>query len=241
MMRKWDDGGTDPDVNNHKTPTILLLKPNGDFAAFGTAAREVYHGLTSEEAKDWFYFEKFKMALHTAQSLTKKTELQAANGKKMAALAVFGHSLRFFKNHALEQLSEQCDTKIPDENVRWVVTVPALWRQTAKQFMRMAAYQAGLASPDNPSQLLISPEPEAAAIYCRKLKIDQLIPEAPCKNGHPTSTTNNNSITNGNLFDHEKDDNKNQQAISIKKGNSVGRNTIALSIHFDPFLICIVK
>ena len=27
------------------------------------------------------------------------------------------------------------------EDVRWVVTVPAIWRQQAKQFMREAAYQ----------------------------------------------------------------------------------------------------
>lgn len=95
----------------------------------------------------------------------------------MPALLVFAQSLRYFKNHALNQLSDQCGIQIVDEDVRWVVTVPALWRQKAKQFMRMASYQAGLASPDDPNRLLISPEPEAAAIYCRKLKIDQLVPE----------------------------------------------------------------
>ncbi|XP_015795733.1 uncharacterized protein LOC107372095 isoform X1 [Tetranychus urticae] len=228
MMRKWDDS-CDPDVNNHKTPTILLLNPGGEFHAFGAAAREAYHGLSSEEAKEWLYFEKFKMTLHTTVHLTKQTQLTAANGKKVAALNVFAHSLRYFKNHALTELSEQCATKIEDEDVRWVVTVPALWRQTAKQFMRMAAYQAGLASPDNPSQLLISPEPEAAAIYCRKLKINQLIPEGPNKSGRLS--------TNGNLFDHEKDNNsENDQAISIKKGTrymvvDCGGGTVDITVH----------
>ena len=28
--------------------------------------------------------------------------------------------------------------------VRWVITVPAIWRQQAKQFMREAAYQVQL-------------------------------------------------------------------------------------------------
>ena len=27
------------------------------------------------------------------------------------------------------------------EDIRWVVTVPAIWRQEAKQFMREATYQ----------------------------------------------------------------------------------------------------
>ena len=35
--------------------------------------------------------------------------------------------------------------------------------------------QAGLAAPLNPSQLLIALEPEAASIYCRKLKQRELV------------------------------------------------------------------
>ena len=27
------------------------------------------------------------------------------------------------------------------DDIRWVITVPAIWRQEAKQFMREAAYQ----------------------------------------------------------------------------------------------------
>ena len=39
--------------------------------------------------------------------------------------------------------------------------------------------QAGIASADNPSQLLIALEPEAASIYVRKLRLYQLVPEPP--------------------------------------------------------------
>lgn len=31
-----------------------------------------------------------------------KTELEAVNGKKMQALEVFAHALRFFKQHAVQ-------------------------------------------------------------------------------------------------------------------------------------------
>lgn len=31
-----------------------------------------------------------------------KTELEAVNGKKMPALEVFAHALRFFKQHAVQ-------------------------------------------------------------------------------------------------------------------------------------------
>ncbi|OPJ66268.1 hypothetical protein AV530_009672 [Patagioenas fasciata monilis] len=46
--------------------------------------------------------------------------------------------------------------------------------------MREAAYKAGLVSPENPEQLLIALEPEAASIYCRKLRLHQLL-ELSCR------------------------------------------------------------
>lgn len=42
------------------------------------------------------------------------------------------------------------------------------------------APQAGLVPPANPEQLLIALEPEAASIYCRKLRLNQLI-DLSCK------------------------------------------------------------
>ena len=65
MMRKWEGG--DPGVINQKTPTTLLLKPNGEFHSFGFGARDYYHDLEEGEAKKWYYFEKFKMSLHSSQ------------------------------------------------------------------------------------------------------------------------------------------------------------------------------
>ena len=68
MMRKWEGG--DPGVSNQKTPTTLLLKPNGEFHSFGFGARDYYHDLEEIEARKWFYFEKFKMSLHSSQVST---------------------------------------------------------------------------------------------------------------------------------------------------------------------------
>ena len=65
MMRKWEGG--DPGVTNQKTPTTLLLRPNGEFHSFGFGARDHYHDLEENEAKRWYYFEKFKMTLHSSQ------------------------------------------------------------------------------------------------------------------------------------------------------------------------------
>ncbi|PNJ65496.1 HSPA12A isoform 3, partial [Pongo abelii] len=61
VMRRWEGG--DPGVSNQKTPTTILLTPERKFHSFGYAARDFYHDLDPNEAKQWLYLEKFKMKL----------------------------------------------------------------------------------------------------------------------------------------------------------------------------------
>jgi len=75
------------------------------------------------------------------QELSKDTTIKASNGKPYPALSVFSHALKFFKDHALQELSDQSSTTILNEDIRWVITVPAIWKAPAKQFMRQASYQ----------------------------------------------------------------------------------------------------
>ncbi|XP_069015347.1 heat shock 70 kDa protein 12B isoform X1 [Embiotoca jacksoni] len=173
MMKRWEGG--DPGVANQKSPTCLLLTPDLRFHSFGFAARDFYHDLDPEEARHWLYFDKFKMKIHSTSDLTMETELEAVNGRKVRAIEVFAHALRFFREHTLKEVKDQSSSVLEGEEIRWVITVPAVWRQPAKQFMREAAYLAGLVSPDCPEQLLIALEPEAASIYCRKLRLHQVI------------------------------------------------------------------
>ncbi|RXN35418.1 heat shock 70 kDa 12B [Labeo rohita] len=89
------------------------------------------------------------------------------------------------KIHSTCEVKDQSSSVLEGNEVRWVITVPAVWRQPAKQFMREAAYLAGLVTPDSPEQLLIALEPEAASIYCRKLRLHQVIDlsQRPITNG----------------------------------------------------------
>lgn len=59
--------------------------------------------------------------------------------------------------------------------------------------------QAGMANPENPEQLIIALEPEAASIYCRKLRLHQMIElssRAPV-NGYSPSDTIGTGFTQG--------------------------------------------
>ena len=59
-------------------------------------------------------------------------------GKKgLPMRTVFRESIGFFKRHVIEVLSKQRGVKA--EDISWVLTVPAIWSETAKQLMRVAA------------------------------------------------------------------------------------------------------
>jgi molecular chaperone DnaK (HSP70) len=49
-----------------------------------------------------------------------------------------------------------------------VLTVPALWSEEHKMFMRKAAVEAGIVETTNSSNLLLCLEPEGASIQCRE-------------------------------------------------------------------------
>jgi len=70
--------------------------------------------------------------------------LTAANGRTHPALDVFEHALRYFRQHALQELGDQTSTNLVDDDVLWVITVPAIWKPPARQFMRIAAIQVSI-------------------------------------------------------------------------------------------------
>ena len=64
--------------------------------------------------------------------------IEDETGKTMEAMIVFEHGIRYLKNHALSTINTQ--GKCVDEmDIHWVLTVPAIWSEGAKQFMREAA------------------------------------------------------------------------------------------------------
>ncbi|CAC5372709.1 unnamed protein product [Mytilus coruscus] len=64
-------GGNGPETQ--KSPTVVLMNPDGEFAAFGKKAEQQYEELAlDEEDKKWFYFRRFKMQLFTKKVLRQK-------------------------------------------------------------------------------------------------------------------------------------------------------------------------
>ncbi|XP_022801901.1 heat shock 70 kDa protein 12A-like isoform X2 [Stylophora pistillata] len=186
MNKEW---GTDQGYSTMKTPTCLLLNPDKSFNSFGYEAQDRYADLEEEEACQYFYFDSFKMILHNNENLNRNTTLEAGNGEHMIALDVFKYSIKYLYTRALEVIQERTgDENFGMSDVQWVLTVPAIWKPAAKQFMREAAYQAGLACPSNPEQILIALEPEAASFYCMEQKMRDFVAESGTNDALVTDT-----------------------------------------------------
>ena len=72
-------------------------------------------------------------------------------------MPILKETLKFIASKALEKLKEQVGKVVPAK-IRWVLTVPALWSEEHKVFMRKAAVEAGLIDSVNSPNLLLSLE-----------------------------------------------------------------------------------
>jgi hypothetical protein len=79
--------------------------------------------------------------------------------------------LRELKNLALKDSKNVTDRNWDNsKEIRWVLTVPAIWTDASKHLMREAARKAGIigTGQKEDDRLLIALEPEAAAVYCQE-------------------------------------------------------------------------
>lgn len=59
----------------------------------------------------------------------------------MKAVDVFAAVIKYFKDHLLKYFKDRNDDKeyFDNNDIHWVITVPAIWDLKAKQFMKDAA------------------------------------------------------------------------------------------------------
>ena len=70
--------------------------------------------------------------------MNRNTEVEAVNGKRMLAMNIFTMAIEFMRKHLMCKLTNQ-KSCIKESDVMFVITVPAIWTDASKQFMRKAA------------------------------------------------------------------------------------------------------
>lgn len=69
--------------------------------------------------------------------------LEDITGKPMPTIDVFTLSIMAMKDHLMSYLIKQ-GTKLELNDIRWVLSVPAIWTDISKQFMRESAVKVKL-------------------------------------------------------------------------------------------------
>ncbi|CAG2226933.1 unnamed protein product [Mytilus edulis] len=102
------------------------------------------------------------------KNLSKDLMIEDISGKSLLALDVFSLSIKALKDHFIERVNKLVKN-IQIDDILWVLTVPAIWDDNAKLFMRTSAEQVLSQAGIHPNKLRIALEPEAASIYCQTL------------------------------------------------------------------------
>jgi molecular chaperone DnaK (HSP70) len=65
-------------------------------------------------------------------------EIEDDKGNRLPAMKVFSACIRYLRQHMMEACNSR-RVDIEEDEMQWVLTVPAIWTDSAKQFMREAA------------------------------------------------------------------------------------------------------
>ncbi|KAG9202425.1 hypothetical protein G6514_004401 [Epicoccum nigrum] len=76
------------------------------------------------------------------------------------------HMRQAMRNQLQKTLGEVFNRE--ERNIRYYLTVPAIWNDAGKAATRAAAIQAGFLRDENDNRLTLITEPEAAAMFCSK-------------------------------------------------------------------------
>ncbi|XP_052780254.1 heat shock 70 kDa protein 12B-like [Mya arenaria] len=163
----WYSGGAG-NLISLKTPTSVLLNPDGEFDSFGFQAEDRYANKAEDDKQHgWRLFRRFKMVLHNNKELSRTTTVEDIEGNSHQALSIFSMAIKFLQTHLLQAVANQT-VGVLEKEISYVITVPAIWDDNAKEFMRKAVKEAGL----DETRVTLALEPEAASIWCETLDVD---------------------------------------------------------------------
>ncbi|XP_052793961.1 heat shock 70 kDa protein 12A-like [Mya arenaria] len=169
ISHDWSSG---EGVRTTKTPTAVLLRPDTTLDSFGYEAEDRFlaenieddeNNEKSVDRETWYFFRHFKMKLYGDKRLkpiTLDSKIPDERGRELPAILVFSRAIAYMKTKIFEVVSDKFPN-VREDDIYYVLTCPAIWSDTSKQFMSNAAEKAGIPY----DHLRIALEPECAAVY----------------------------------------------------------------------------
>ncbi|OMJ71901.1 hypothetical protein SteCoe_29784 [Stentor coeruleus] len=149
------------DSDDQKTVTAILFNNNFEFVAFGSQALHRYAEIL-DDGDTALLFQTYKIHL-----LHLHTSAVSVDGRELPLMKVISGTLKYISEKAIQKLTEQIG-KVLKTKIKWVLTVPALWNEEHKQFMRKACVEANIVDGLNAPNLLLCLEPEGASMSVRE-------------------------------------------------------------------------
>ena len=143
--------------SDHKVPSeIILDNYMEEVLAFGAQCKDY---IMTHKKNEYEYFKNIKMNLYKNNYTIKST-----NGKEVKVETIITKILKKISEEALSQI-QKGNKDIQKKDIKWIVTIPAIWEQKSKQIMIDASINAGLIDKDSDKSLFLALEPEVASIY----------------------------------------------------------------------------
>ncbi|KAJ6226614.1 hsp70 family protein [Anaeramoeba flamelloides] len=223
------------DWADYKTDSAILLLKEGEgdmnqgaklvkIHSFGeTAIRDYCNMREDQELRNKYeLFRYYKMALYRKEDNVKSVE-----GNLFPVLDVFSFALQMLKQISTEYMNKFLPSKISEEKIRWVITLPAIWSEEAKSIMRKCAYQGTLIDNEDSKQLILIHEPEAAAIE-GYIGAQKIVDEEVFKKGKVMILDAGSGTIDITILDIDKygNDQKNIKILIPAQGGSMGSGVI---------------
>ena len=212
---------------DNKVPTEIIIKEKKEYnfrdnkyiiklktIAFGAECQQY---LIEKGSEGVHYFKDIKMNLYSKSYFIKAKN----SGKCFELKIIIQKVLEELRDLAIQQIKNQ-RPNIDQSNIRWVVTVPAIWQVYEKNIMMEACIGANLIKEDMDKSLFFALEPEAAAYYCLKNKI---IDQEYLKEGDCYIICDLGGGT-GDIVTHIIGENKNLNELYPASGGNYGSNEI---------------
>ncbi|KAL4224275.1 hypothetical protein ACF0H5_017729 [Mactra antiquata] len=175
----------------HKTKTCLMIKckdkasgkPSDELSPhldpseiedvkIGHDAENTYMKIAKMKSHEllgkYYLFSRFKLRLYE-KGFTDDTLVEDQLSQILPLFDVMTLFIRELKQHCLQKINGKRQNPVNEKETLFVVTVPAIWSHSARDFMRKAAIKAG----SGKRNVLLALEPEAAAISCIHLTSQQ--------------------------------------------------------------------
>ena len=144
-------------ADNKVSSEIILDNNLEDVLSFGNECKGYIR--THLDKNKYEYFKNIKMNLYH-----KKYRIKSTNGKEADIELIIYKILKKVSEDAIVQIKRANDL-IKKSDIKWIVTIPAIWEERSKQIMINASIKAGLIDKDSDKSLFLALEPEVAGIY----------------------------------------------------------------------------